>query len=485
MFLDEIKDVFNCQIEKIEERLEYVKITLFVDWSVERDLNTCFNKIILRDRMSVKIIYDIDESFVICSHKEFEKIRDKLSMQFHIQNTKVFETEICIEKVSEEFTLYNVNSFVKWMKSKSIKERMLLFSKILNGKKYISFRCYDLNREYKTNSICFIPKENNVTYNSCKRLIYLSELRENNFFYNRNSFDLLPCDFIFLEEETFFEFKDIFQSIAVILSIIFISEYSEIEGNTIYYRLTGYINIEDEISLEHFNYNENFNCLIEIYKWIYSTGSKSDKLQIARNAISIHVRNGTILDVSSKTIYSIRTNYKLYLKKNVELYLQTRKEITGSLIEIINEIEQEIKGLATHLSGNIGAGLVYIISLLVSNAFSENKMNEIFTKDITNISSWILIASFAFSICTMLIGFVRYSTLEKRIERIKQNYMDVLDEHELNDIFSDDLGVKDVKIDFGLTMFIVMSIWILLIGISGYAIDCMSQYPVLWLFNLY
>ncbi|WP_211047310.1 hypothetical protein, partial [Pectobacterium versatile] len=60
--------------------------------------------------------------------------------------------------------------------------------------------------------------------------------------------------------------------------------------------------------------------LFDIYEWIYNQGNFVDKIGLARNIISIHTQDNSILNIPKSVLKSIESSFDIYLKDNVKQY---------------------------------------------------------------------------------------------------------------------------------------------------------------------
>jgi len=65
--------------------------------------------------------------------------------------------------------------------------------------------------------------------------------------------------------------------------------------------------------------------LREIFDWVYTDGNYTDKIGLARNLISIHLKNDNLLTLDEGTIHSLESGYDIYLKDNVKQYIEIKK----------------------------------------------------------------------------------------------------------------------------------------------------------------
>ncbi|MBU3159504.1 hypothetical protein KPL37_07010 [Clostridium frigoris] len=348
------------------------------------------------------------------------------------------------------------------------------------------FRCYDVQAIYCTDTIQFIPSTiSQYPMQVFDRVVRLSQIRQNTNFSKVNIITLVPEDFDLKTSNGNNALNNIFNKLKIILSYVYISDYADLDESSLIIKMNGYRSIEKTINLNTYEYKTNHVELYKIYIWIYSGGNSCDKMQLAKNIISLHCKYSDILDIDGRTFSSIKANYELYLKSSVDKYLQTKKEYTTFLLDIIEKINNEVSTYFTSIKKNMVAILTYIIGIVVSNAFSNKKFNNIFTKDITTITSFIILGSFVFSVINIIETYSKYLRYIGRISKIKESYGDILDEYELNEILNKTLDLEKTKTDFKNGIKALSITWFIMILGMLAILDYLSNYKVLLIFNLF
>ena len=106
--------------------------------------------------------------------------------------------------------------------------------------------------------------------------------RDNTYFYNQDSYGLLPDDF---KIEVGYEgnpFKELFMKLETILAASFIASNATIQSGQMKLQIMGQRSVDYVCRLNEIMGNQ---VLYKIYDWIYSGGSSIDKAIIARNII--------------------------------------------------------------------------------------------------------------------------------------------------------------------------------------------------------
>lgn len=268
-----------------------------------------------RDELEFTIQDEINNVFDLLSGnlEEYQSyIKDSL-------DDMIFNVKIQIDKnlINNHLSIYSFQKFVDDILSLELDEVMMSFSSIFNSsEEYIIFDVYDGITTFTTKTMFFIPSNPvdeikiDIDYNF-NRNQRIQECKEISYFYNFDRYELLPDDF-----KINFNFKDnplteLFKKITTILSMCFLASSSTINGNLI----KGVINGQRTIDYScDYGKLSNNSVLYNVYNWIYTDGNPIDKAIIARNVISLHCRNISVMKIDDKVFASIQSNYNLYLK---------------------------------------------------------------------------------------------------------------------------------------------------------------------------
>ena len=204
--------------------------------------------------------------------------------------------------------------------------------------------------------------------------------------------------------------------------------------------LIGQINIKQLSSID-VDIN-SCKLIYEIYQWLYLGGNNNDKINIARNIISLNISK-ECLGIDSSAFDSILSNYKIYEKENVKQYIQVRNKLSELLIDLQEKISVIMDSFISDFKKNILTLVSFFISVIVIRVVSKGDFVGGFTNEIIGLSFVFLLIS---------VGLLGYShwELTKKIElynkhycQIKDRYKDVLSTIELEGIFEECDPQKD------------------------------------------
>ena len=131
-------------------------------------------------------------------------------------------------------------------------------------------------------------------------------------------------------------------------------------------------------SIEHFsNYllTDNPSIILNIL---------SDKVNIARNILSLYLKDDNKLDIDTSVLSAIQSNNSLYLKSNVENYFEIKTKVIDNIINTNNQISDMINDLASNFMKNLSAIGTFIITIIIVNSINDGKFKDILTETEVN-----------------------------------------------------------------------------------------------------
>jgi hypothetical protein len=171
-------------------------------------------------------------------------------------------------------------------------------------------------------------------------------------------------------------------------------------------------------------------------------GNNNDKINIARNIISLNI-DKECLSVDPSVFQSVLSNYKIYEKENVRQYLQVRNKVSELLIDLQEKISAIVDSFIGDFKKNILTLVSFFISVVAIRVVSKGDFVGGFTNEIIGLSVVFLLVS---------IGLLLYSRWElskkidlynKHYHQIEDRYKDVLSAIELERVFEECDPQKD------------------------------------------
>lgn len=372
--------------------------------------------------------------------------------------------------------VYDYDKFCLWVNERKILEVISMFSNLLIEHDYIVFDILDNNILFSTKTFEF--KGNTIVGNLLNeyRDERLSIVRENSNFRNMSLYPVLPEDFSFEHKNSNNLLQDVFEKIECLLSMAYIANDTEINDEVMKVRISGQRNVDMQCSINAIEYNKE---LIKIYNWIYNGGNATDKAVIARNILSLHCRYADLLHIDEKTYSSIQSNYMLYQRENVDKYLDLKNLVAQNINETIEKASELALSIPNGIKNNVLAVFTFLFTVILANIVSDAPLTNIFTRDITAIFEIILGASFVFLAYTLYETNYKISKIKRGYVKLKENYEDVFDVVELQEIFREDnfeeTTIKEIKAQRN----IATSIWIVLIIVGFILVECISSSPTI------
>ncbi|EGD46260.1 hypothetical protein Cpap_0872 [Ruminiclostridium papyrosolvens DSM 2782] len=479
--LDDLIDTFAPNYCNIFDSVTVTRVSLKVNY-VGININTVFEsvkKFPERDKVEVKIKFTVDEVIVISKESNIQELLEKINDLHEAFLYEEIDITVDIQKpYSDQISIYNIKKFNEWILTKNYQEIMQIFSKIfITGVNSFVFICYDFDGVFATNTILFQnPSSGNLYHNNeINRQEIIENSRKICNFYNHSQYDVIPDDFnVILSNNADDKIVKLFNEIKIFLSLIYISDISDLYEDNINITLKGYKTVDYKINLSTFNYTDNQKVLYGIYRWLYNGGNVYDKSQLARNIMTLHCKYSSILELDEKTFSSITANYGLYLKENVNNYLTVKKDITTFVQSSIQEVTKAINSFTSDLKKNFFAFFSYFATLIVSSSFAKLKVEDIFTSEVTTITSCILVGSIAFLAISLFEALSKYFMMDNNIDSLKDSYSDILDPVEVQVIIEKDKSLTPNKKRFKTNLWVISIIWICMVISVFFALDYIS-----------
>lgn len=403
-------------------------------------MESVFSSLPERDRWNILIFIDgqdeiqFDKNTVSVSSVELE---NKLSLKDDEEKIKVV---IKITKSKEHglVSLYSIESILAFWSADGIIaafERYCSFSEGINR-----VQTFSGISDFKVGEILFSNEVNgNPSGRDNDRKQELIDKRNDvAHFSSSSTAQFVPDDFKF---DGFNENIEIFfRKLTLISSLTFICDASrfDTEKREITFRLNGY-----RLYANAFPDTLEFNNAIsdefyEIYLWIYSDGNIIDKIGIARNIISLHIRNdGNLLSLERGTINSIESGFQIYLKENVHQYIEVKNKLT--------EFIQSASEKANSISASFGTAYKTTIFSLYSFFASTFLLQILDDNNVVLINNQLFIIFLVFMLISAFIMRNSKAEVIVEIERFKESYIglkrryqDLLLEQDISRILDND-----------------------------------------------
>jgi hypothetical protein len=229
----------------------------------------------------------------------------------------------------------------------------------------------------------------------------------------------------------------IIYSLTTILSIIYLYDITTITESELAFKLNGYKSINGSIEFSQLKVDVGYQYY-NIYKWVYNSGNFNDKLGLARNIISLHLKLGSGVQMHGDPYRSLQSSYKVYEQDNIKQYIAIRNNISDQLLNFHDRANKIVESFASGFQKSGLALISFYISAIILKVLTKDKLIEVFTLDSSVLST-------AFILCSLL--YLRVSRWELREQKkrfvnnyhdLKRRYTDLLDWQDIQRILNQD-----------------------------------------------
>lgn len=243
------------------------------------------------------------------------------------------------------------------------------------------------------------------------------------------------------------ELSDFFRPALALVSLIHIADHTKIDSDfRIEIRLNGYKSISKKITSFSDISKENTEEIFDIYSWVYSESKISDKIGLARNLISIHIRKGDITNIQPGCLSSLHSNYQIYLKENLKQYIDTKSKITDAIQKSSDKASDMVKQVGTYFRASIFSIYSFFLTIFLLRTINKNSIEPY----ISNSLYIIFIFFLAISISILLYAQSEFkqerARFIKNYDALKNRYTDLIAEPDLKRILQNDSDhINDLK----------------------------------------
>lgn len=463
----------NNPIIKIRENLiEFVVEVTFNDIS-NKDSN--FYKSILKsfdygDKVNIDISSQFSSKAILRYDTDvyefLKKLDDEIIKSKDNDEKYILNITISRNESNEIFNIYNLDSFMNYMNTLSILEQFKFFEKNREDGVY-KFRLVNIEDELITNTFIFSNKLENHTksYKVIEREEILEKRNLNSSVICGEKLSFIPEDFKIIIISKNKLLNNLIRKLELISSIIFISNVSVFKDvNELNCRIIGYKTLSIVIDKDKHIDDIVINQLYNIYSWVYSSPNISDKIGLSRNILSLGLSEN--LDAVSNDLYeSINTAHEIYLQENIKEYLDVKAKVTEFIFDLTQKTSELASGICKALFNNIITVITFFATIVIMNSFSENRLENIFTKDITYISLALWIGSIVYMIISTLEILFEFKRYKQVYYRVKNSYDDVLNSQDIDKVFKNDIYLNEDRIYVIKKSIVYLIFWVVVLAI--------------------
>lgn len=390
--------------------------------------------------------------------------------------TAGFELHIQKSSTSEIMTVYSWKAFFEYIENLNLFELLNWIWKLIERcGKMVLYVPLGEELYVETKSMIVSSKMEDVDYkekiSAQERDKIVKKVRENVYVKDDRLISLIPEDFEIIESRGNNEFTSVLNHLQLVLCIACLSNYTEIKEYSVRYDMRGYKLVDGEYCIRDAkDVSQTSGVLYKIVQWVYVDDfNVIDKCNIVRNILSLYIRKSW-LEIGQEAYTAIISGYKVYLKSSVDNYLQIKNEVVDKITDISEKIVLVAESISTRVRNNLLALASFFITTLVVNTISTEKIENIFTKDITVLSYVFMIISFGYLLLCNWEMKKQKEKIQKIYESSKQLYQDVLCEEDIRNIYcGDTIYNEGIKLADGM-MKKYNIFWIVSMGVVGIGI---------------
>lgn len=363
--------------------------------------------------------------------------------------------KIIVHKPKGTISIYNQQLIFEWIDKFTFSEKLEIITRYFFDQSIIS----SIHKDYTTYSSFF----NNLQYPivSFEQKLLASTVNS----------DVSPTYLTYLEE-SFVEWPKIskfFRKVRDLVCTAMLSNSFDLAKTE--FQLSNEVSISSS-DIKKLNDNQSSE-LYNVYLWAYRDDSFSIKCSVFSNIVSMQSNFSSSLN--DRFIPLLKSNLNILLKENFTQYVEAKSSVLDYLFDISTKIKEQLSSQKSAFNNSLFAICGFFFTSIVFTAIDKGKFQNIFTYEVTIIST-------VFVICSMIyMGFVQrdiensISQLLMQKDEYKQRFNDVFSSDELDTLFSprslslliDDARNRDMFFTYQAIMMSIVIVSWSLHGISG------------------
>ena len=430
----------------------------------------------LRDDIIISLSTENDDLFNFARTTQEDAYKNFMQ---DVLDDEIISVKLEVKKNIQQnhFSIYCFEKFVEDMVRLPIQEALksfALFFKESNG--YIIFYLFDNQNFFCTKTMFFISSDRPQINIEVDRNHRLQECRETSYFYNQDTYELLPDDFKIVVGYEGNPLIELFQKLEMILSLCMLASNSSIQQEKLKLQIMGQRSVEYTYGLNEIQGNP---ILYKIYDWIYSGGNNIDKALITRNIICLHCKYEPLLLLDAKVLAAIQSNYNLYLKENVMQYLELKNKVAEFITGIVSKTGEYATELLDKFKTNLIAIFGFLFTIIIANIVSDQPLDNIFTKDITIILEFVLAGSFVYLFISYKQSKYQMKKVYDSYDELKNSYNQILTDDDIKECFKNDQVIMDMKKTVKRSQTIYLVIWSCFLIILLFVLELITDNPII------
>lgn len=459
-------------IENDKEFVLELSATKFTSPDIEK-VQSAYSFLQSGDQLTFTISFgEADPISFHSTETEFNNFKLKLDAEYFHQEGESIRANFIISKsnVTNHISIYDLEVFSSTIERLNTEQSFAIFNRVLSGNHFANFNVLNLDMEFGTASIFFVPVgAKYTTPNFSERQKRLDSVLTASNYSNYKDHCLTPDDFRILTENA--KHKKLcllFNRFATVLSVTYLFDITTLKGNELDFKINGYKSIKGNVNVNTINESKTADYF-SIYNWVYTGGNLNDKIGLARNIITLHFTESGKLELKGNPFQSIQSSYKVYEKQNIKQYIEIRNKISDQLLDFNTRANKVIETFASGFQKSALALITFYFSSIAIKVFSKGNFVNVFTLDTTVLSIVFLIGSFIYFIVAKWEVKEQKKRFVASYTNLKERYTDLLEKDDIQRILNNDKEFNaDVKfIEDKLKNYSNLWLWLLFILLIG------------------
>ncbi|OSP48590.1 hypothetical protein [Vibrio cholerae] len=322
--------------------------------------------------------------------------------------------KINLDKDRDCGKVYNEKAFVSWLKKLDIQEQIKQIATYFNEK--------NIRKVFSTEDFTAF-----CSYKKLRHTEHLNQIANDNFNSGITPYYFEWLIFVYNRNEILMNY---FKQLRNLFSIACICDDKERDYKAFYLSRDKSIGVDDIYELT----SEQSNHLFNIFRWVFEDDNFRLKCSISCNILSIQSSFSSSLNKNILPL--LKSNLNIVFKENFNSYIEARASVMSYLFELSTKLSDQINNTKSSLNNCLLVILSFFFTSIVFTAIDKGKLENIFTYEISILSSFFIICSMIYLTFNQL--ETEYTTeyyLKQKNEFMKK-YQNIFSIEELNDLFN-------------------------------------------------
>ena len=406
------------------------------------ELQSLLPSLAARDSWQLKLLSETgDDLFDIRSGTNISLLYDVCQLEPYKNDNVRLVYSINKNKKDDILTIYEYSVFLNYVQGLCVPDFISVYKSVLGDGLILEIWSSDAECFY-TSGMAAIKRGETIPQLS-KNEKKIQRIDESKAYcqWNNKLSDLLPEDLRIVSKHKSGEFVDLFDQMCLLLSALYIADFSNVDKNCIKLRMAGFKMMETELAyskMSDLSFDvKSVEQWYQIYDWCYTGGYTNDRLSIARNLISLNCTDTEKLMLNPSTFDAIKSNFKIFEKDNVRQYIKVRNEVSKTLLDLQDKVNSTVETFTGDFRKNVVGLGTFFLSVVVVRVVSHGDFTGGFTTQI-------VILSFIFILLSFIVLYYSRRTIEKKEQLYTKHYKllchryeALLSKEELTELFED------------------------------------------------